>query len=404
MSAALKILHTYKIYRPDIDGGIPYAIAMLCRFSSVMVSNAILVARRFGASKRYRQNGVPVEAVWSLGTLFSTPVAPNYPFAWVARARDADVVVHHAPFPLTDFVTGLMPPRVALVVFWHAEIVGYGALRRLVAPAIRRTLARADRIVVSDQSIIDRSSFLQPFGSKCVVVPYGIDVGFWRHCTAAEAGTAQDIRSRHPRMIAAVGRLVSYKGFDVLIRAMKDVDGHLMLIGEGPLDASLKQLAANIGVSDRVTFAGRLTETEVKSHLHAARMLAFPSVTIAEAFGIVQLEAMAAGLPIVNTALPTAVPVIARHEREALTVAPGDALQLSAALTRLLDDEALAARLGAAGQERAIDEYSEARFLCRMKAVYDDAVAARQLACSHGDRGFLPNRDLVVAKDDFRRP
>ena len=115
-------------------------------------------------------------------------------------------------------------------------------------------------------------------------------------------------------MILAIGRLVPYKGFASLLQALRGLAGEAVIIGEGPLLQDLRKLALELGVSDRVTFKGRLEPGEIKTHLHAARVLAFPSTTAAEAFGLVQLEAMASGLPIVNTTLPTAVPKIARHD------------------------------------------------------------------------------------------
>ena len=118
----------------------------------------------------------------------------------------------------------------------------------------------------------------------------------------------------------SLGRLVGYKGYDVLIRAMQTVDGHCTIIGEGPLLADLQQLTTDLGVSGRVRFAGRLPRDEIKRLFHTAQVFAFPSVTEAEAFGIAQIEAMAAGLPIVNTHLATTVPLVARHDQEALTV------------------------------------------------------------------------------------
>jgi len=106
--------------------------------------------------------------------------------------------------------------------------------------------------------------------------------------------------------------------------------------------------------------------------------LAFPSVTEAEAFGISQIEAMAVGLPIVNTHLATTVPLVARHDREALTVPPNDPHALSQALGRILDEPALAERLGAAGRERAKSEFDQAVFRARMATIYEEAVLARK--------------------------
>jgi rhamnosyl/mannosyltransferase len=112
----------------------------------------------------------------------------------------------------------------------------------------------------------------------------------------------------------------------------------------------------------------------MKVHLHAARLYAFPSVGAAEAFGIVQLEAMAVGLPIVNTNLPTVVPHVARHGLEALTVPPNDPAALAAAISQLLADRELSQRFGAAGRRRAMTDYDLENFVRRVEEVYDQAV------------------------------
>jgi glycosyltransferase involved in cell wall biosynthesis len=375
----LRILHAYKIYRPDIEGGIPAVMSSLARATNSSISHAILCARRRGMARNSVIGGVPVEAVSSLGTLFSTPLAPAYIPAFVRRARAADVVIHHAPMPLTDAAILLgLPARVGLIVYWHADIVGYGLLKRLVAPLIRRALARADRIVVSGQPMIEGSEFLRPHAAKCVVMPYGMDLDYWRILDADEEHTVAEMKRATPRHIVLLGRLVGYKGYDVLLRAMRAIDGHATIIGEGPLLGELKQLATELGVIDRVRFAGRLERGEIRRLFHAAQVFAFPSVTVAEAFGIVQVEAMAAGLPIVNTSLPTTVPLVARHDQEALTVHPGDAGALAAALNRILDQPALAQRLGTAGRTRARDEYDQTVFRQRMGVIYADALASRQ--------------------------
>lgn len=140
-----------------------------------------------------------------------------------------------------------------------------------------------------------------------------------------------------------------------------------MIIGAGPLRESLGNTISKYGIEQKVFLKGHLTRDELKVSLHAARAFAFSSLTAAEAFGLAQLEAMAAGLPVVNTRLPTAVPHIARHEREALTVEPGNAPDLALALNRLLDDNELAARLGQAGRARAKLEYSPELFADRTR-------------------------------------
>lgn len=354
-------------------------MSSLAQTSDPATSHSILCARRRGTARNAVIDGVPVEAVASLGTLFSTPLAPAYIPAFVRRARSADVVIHHAPLPLNDAAILLnLPDDVALIVYWHADIIGYSLLKRLVSPLIRRVLTRADRIVVSGQPMIDNSEILRLHAAKCTVIPYGMDLDYWRTLDACERDIVEQIKRDRPRHIVALGRLVSYKGYDVLIRAMRDVDGQATIIGEGPLLPELQQLATELGVADRVHFAGRLPRGEIKQLFHAAQVFAFPSVTEAEAFGIVQVEAMAAGLPIVNTSLATTVPLVARHDMESLTVAPGDATALAEALNRILDEQLLAQRLGVAGQARALSEFDQSAFRARMAAVYGDALRTRR--------------------------
>jgi glycosyltransferase involved in cell wall biosynthesis len=378
-SKSLRILHAYKIYKPDTEGGIPAVMSSLAHASDENVSHSILTARGFGFARRYRLDGIPVEAMASLGTFLSTPIAPNYIPMFVKRARSTDIVIHHSPLPLNDMAILLgLPSDVALLVYWHADIVDYPMLRRLVAPLIRRVLTRADRIVVSGQPMIDNSAFLRPHAEKCAVFPYGMDLDYWHALDSGEQTAAEQIGKRHPRHIVAVGRLVGYKGYDVLIRAMQTVDGYATIIGEGPMLAELQQLAIKLGVSERIRFAGRQTRSEIKQIFYSAQVFAFPSVTVAEAFGIVQIEAMAAGLPIVNTDLATTVPLVARHGLEALTIPPNDPQALSQALNRILDEPELAKRLGAAGRERALNEFDQIVFRARMTETYKAAAKARR--------------------------
>jgi glycosyltransferase involved in cell wall biosynthesis len=375
----VRILHAYKVYWPDADGGIPSVMSGLARNIDQEASHSILSARRFGPGRKYIIDGVPVEAVASLGTLHSMPLAPGYFSAFHRSVREAAVFVHHAPFPLTDAAMLLgLPADVAVIVYWHADIIGHPLFKRLVNPILNRALARADKIVVSGTAMIESSDLLKPHAAKCHVLPYGVDLDYWRTLDADDAAKVDQIKQRYPRHIVAVGRLVSYKGFDVLVRAMCDVDAHATIVGGGPLHDQLNQLATRLGVSARIHFAGRLERRDIKRLFHSAQIFAFPSVNDAEAFGIAQIEAMSTGLPVVNTQLRTTVPWVARHDREALTVQPNDPGAFAQALNSLLDQPALAQRLSASAYARATDEFALDVFRARMAAVYSDAIRTRQ--------------------------
>ena len=143
-----KVLHAYKVFPPDVDGGVPSAIVTLCTSTSHEFSNSVLVARSRGLGRCYQAGGIPVEAVTSFGTFFSTPVAPSYPIAFLKRGNSSDIVIHHAPFPLTDLIAPRLAKSVSLIVYWHADAATYPSLQKIVKPAILRTLDRAERIIV----------------------------------------------------------------------------------------------------------------------------------------------------------------------------------------------------------------------------------------------------------------
>ncbi|MCP9627186.1 glycosyltransferase [Rhodopseudomonas palustris] len=375
----MNVLHAYKVYRPDVDGGVPEVIAKLTGADATGDRAEILVARDRGLPRRYVLGGTPVRAVGSFGQISSMPIAPGFPFALRQAASRFDVLALHHPFPLNDLGVAFgIPDDVAVVVHWHADIVGRGAVMPLVAPLIRRTLDRADRIIVAHQSIFDGSSFLQPYVSKCVTIPFGVDTSEWTNIDDALQRRIADLRRDHPRLIVAMGRLVPYKGFSVLLQALQQIDGEVVIIGEGAERDNLQRLAELLGVADRLRLPGFLPRDEVKAYFHAARLFTLPSVTVAEAFGLVQIEAMAVGLPIVNTALPTAVPTIARDGLEGLTVPVNDAPRLAAAINRLLDDPVLAGALGDAGRRRVAAEYEQSVFRANVRQVYENAVESRR--------------------------
>jgi glycosyltransferase involved in cell wall biosynthesis len=389
----LRVLHAYKVFPPDVMGGIPEVIAYIAKGMFPRHDSSLLVARSRGWGRRYTFDTIPVEAVFSFGTLLSTPIAPSFPFVLARRSRQAALVALHHPFPLNDIGVALgLPSRTPLVVHWHSEIVRARPLAGLLAPFIRHTLARAQRIIVSHSSLVSESPFLAAHGEKCAIIPYGIDVPYWNELDSSQRRQVEELRSRHPRLVMATGRLVPYKGFDVLIEALRRVDATAIIVGEGPLRNDLLRMAQQRGVAERVILAGMLSRDDLKVHLHAAQLYAFPSVSAAEAFGIVQLEAMAAGLPIVNTDLPTGVPHVARHGLEALTVPPNDPAALATAISQLLADRELAQRLGAAGRSRAMTEYNLENFVKRTEEVYDQAVRAARSTRS-GSAGVFGRLD-----------
>ncbi len=231
----------------------------------------------------------------------------------------------------------------------------------------------ADAIIATSPGYAASSPVLRRHADRVVVIPFGVDAAALREVDRAEV---ERLRARFgPRMVLAAGRLVYYKGFRYLVRAMERVDARLVLVGDGPLRGALEREAAERGVAERVHFAGSVPD--LRPYLHAADVFALPSIARSEAFGIVQMEALACGVPVVNTALDTGVPFVSPHGVTGLTVPPEDADALADAISRILDDASLRARFSAAARDRAESELSLARMVDRTVELYHSLLAGR---------------------------
>jgi len=194
-------------------------------------------------------------------------------------------------------------------------------------------------------------------------------------------------RSRIDRIIAAVpgprllfvGRLVYYKGLDVLLDAMGRCNGSLVIVGEGPLDGALRALVTERRLAGRVLFAGRVSDEDLPAFYQACDVFVLPSIARTEAFGVVQIEAMAAGKPVVSTRLPTGVPWVNQDGISGLVVTPGDPVALGDALRRLLDDGALRRRLGDGALARARTMFSRERMVAAFKSLIETTVESPEL-------------------------
>ncbi len=360
----MRILHINKRYPPHV-GGIESHLQDLARAQAAVPGVEVDVAVvAEGHPGREVDRGVVVDRVPQLGMVASNPLSTA--LLDLLQSSSHDLWHLHYPFPtgeaavLLATLGGRSRPRI--VCTYHSDFVAQSVTKRaLSAPysvLTRRFLARADGVIVSSPNLARNSSFLRRVTSKIRVIPFGIDPVPLR---ADEAVMERSIKLRErygTPLTLFVGRLVPYKGVDVLLEAFRHVPGTLLLVGEGPLRGRLEERAAALGVGERVVFAGSLTFSDLVASYHAADVFVLPSITPNEAFGLVQLEAHACGVPVVSTDLPTGVPFANSHGETGLVVPPGDAVSLAAALGLLLEDEELRSRMGTRARERQAEEFS----------------------------------------------
>jgi rhamnosyl/mannosyltransferase len=351
-------------------GGIETHLEALCGELRARFDVQVVACNHHPGTEVGERNGVPVQRLATPFAIANAPVSPGLPTA----IRTADPALVHLHLPHPGGVLGLAASgyRGPVVVTWHSDIVKQRVWSAVFQPIVNPLLRRARAIVVTSPDYLESSPVLRAHRERCRIVPYGIPV---ERFTTVDAAAAARTRERYgPRLVLAVGRLVYYKGFEFLIRAMVNVDARLVLVGDGPLRRPLELLAAECGVASKVVFLGEIQNELAAPFFHAADVFALPSVARSEAFGIVQLEAMASGTPVVNTALASGVPWVSPHMVTGLTVPPADPDALGDALNRLLDDHDLRARLGAAARARVADEFRVELMGDRVAAIYEDAL------------------------------
>ncbi len=385
-----------KYYPPHL-GGIEFHMRDLAEALVARPDTHVraIVANEGGPRVDETLNGVEVVRLPRRADAASTPVAPSMRAAIRDEAaappdRRPDVFHLHFPYPwgevswlaaggggYTQGSTASATAKVPSVVTYHSDIVRQKAGLAAYRPLLERFLDRIDLIIASSPDMVEHSEFLNPRAEKCRVVPFGINIDQFAATPAVQARAAE-LRQGHTRPIVLfVGRLIYYKGADVLVKAMSDIDADLVIIGTGPLESELRTIAAASGILDRVTFLRSQPFDELVAWYHAADLFCLPSVARSEAFGLVQLEAHAAGTPVISTTLTTGVPFVNQDGVTGLTVPPGDADVLSAALRTLVNDREVRERYGRQAYERVHRDFTIDRMVDDTLAVYAEAAERR---------------------------
>jgi glycosyltransferase involved in cell wall biosynthesis len=362
----VRILHIYKNYAP-IVGGIENHLRLVAeRQAAAGHDVTVLVCSQDRHTRVETLNGVRVLKAARLAEVASTPLSLRLPLL-LARERP-DIAHLHFPYPPGEVAQLLVGRSRRMVVSYHSNIVRQRRLLQVYGPILKRFLARADRILVATPNTLASSPVLAPARNKCEVLPYGIDR---RPFLEADRAAVLALRGRlgGGPLVLFVGVLRYYKGLRYLIEAMRAVAARLVIVGAGPVEGELRAQVDALRLRERVTFAGRATDAELPLYYHAADLFVLPASERSEAFGLVQVEAMSAGLPVICTELGTGTSYVNQHGASGLVVPPRDAAALAGAINAVLGDPALRARLAQGALARSA-LFSVERMMADLDQVY----------------------------------
>jgi rhamnosyl/mannosyltransferase len=361
----VKILHLSKFYPPD-PGGLEHVVACLAEGAAragheVRVVCATGSGWRRDPGKRVTmppRRGVVVVRIPTRGVVWSQPVAPGY---FAASRWPADVVYIHRPHPLADLAAALGPRRPTIVLH-HSDVQRQRAAAAAYRPLAWHVVHRAAAVVVATRAHLAHARDLgRVRADKVRVIPFGVDE---RRFAPGHEAPPPFFAALKPEPVGLfVGRLVGYKGLDVLLRAVSGSALRVVIVGGGALRQWLEREVAAGGLSDRVVLAGEVDDSVLPACYRAADYVVLPSTSPAEMFGISLVEGMACGRPVVSTGLTTGVSEVNVPDVTGLVVPPGDAAGLRTAMERLAADRGLRERLGAAGRRRVEERFTLARMI-----------------------------------------
>lgn len=303
-----------------------------------------------------------------------TTIAPSMVTRLRRIAKDYDIIHIHHPDPMAAMALRLSGYKGKVVLHWHSDILSQKALLRFYLPIQNWLIKRADTIVGTTPVYLAESPYLQGVQEKCRCIPIGIEP------VISDSAREQEIRNEYSgrRIIFSLGMSVEYKGYRYLIEAAKYLDDSFMILigGGGPLRESLQREIDELGVERRVKLLGKVPQEDLASYYGACELFCMSSVMKTEAFGIVQIEAMSAGRPVVATKIPeSGVSWVNEDGVSGINVAPRDSKAIAEAIRTITDNEATWKKFSAGAAKRFAENFTKEKMISRCLNIYAETLS-----------------------------
>jgi glycosyltransferase involved in cell wall biosynthesis len=369
---SLRVCHLGKYY-PPAPGGIETHVRTLALAQAELgASVKVLCVNHEAGPTTVEQDG-PVEVTRFARKAAAAKIDLCPELVDGLRKVDADILHMQVPNPTMILALLLARPKIPLVVTYQSDVIRQRFRAALFRPVERLAYRNVRAILSTSPGYPGGSPFLRQYADRIDLLPNGIDLRPYLNPSLIDRTEAARIRAAYRGPIwLGCGRQVYYKGFLNAIRALTRVAGTLLLIGDGPDQPGLRAEAEALGLTDRVVFLGNLPHyLDLIPYYLAADAFWFPSNARSEAFGLVQVEAMACGCPVINAAIPhSGVAWVSPHEETGLTVAVDAPIALADAANRIITEPGLRDRLSVAAKLRATGEFDHRVMAARSLDLY----------------------------------
>ncbi len=366
----MRILHFFKTYWPDSFGGIERSIQALASGAARAGAEVEVLSLSTDPGKNsvvfrgHRASKARLD--WNVA---STGISLEGLSRFRSAAADADIVHYHFPWPFMDLAHVLVRHGKPSVVSYHSDVVRQKVMNLAYAPLRSAFLGSVDRVVATSPNYVASSRILTRLGDKVRVIPLGLDAGDY---PVPSDQVIEGWKERFPSpFFLFVGEFRYYKGIDVLLRAARSVDADIVLVGDGPENAGLRQLADSLSCSN-VHFVGRVDDMNKAALLKLAAGFVFPSNQRSEAFGLSLVEAAMFSKAMVSCEIGTGTSYVNLDGQTGFVVPPSDPGALALALNRLLADRRMAHAFGQSARARYERHFRSERMVEQYLRLYGD--------------------------------
>ncbi len=352
----MKVLQFGKFFPPDI-GGIENFIYDLTEELSQKIQCDVLCSNSKNKTVIEKKENYTVIRTKSFRKLFSTSISPAMIY-WLKKiGNNYDIIHLHLPDPMANLAYFLIKPETKLILHWHSDIIRQKKLLFFYRPLQDWLLRKADKIIVTSPDYIEGSAYLKNYKKKCTVIPSGLNPEKLK----IDENNVKKIKNlyKDKPIIFSLGRLVYYKGFEYLIAAMKDIDAYLLIGGSGSLKESLQKKIEYLNLTRKVFLLGKVKDEDLGSYYQSCDVFCLPSIHRTEAFGLVQVEAMYFGKPIVSTDIKgSGVSWVNQNNVTGLIVPPKDSKSLAKAIDKIIKNPELKEKFGENTKKRFDQEFN----------------------------------------------
>ena len=374
-SKKIKVLHVYKTYHPETNGGIEMVLHQLMQhLNDFNVESKLFVLSPTATPSRIQYEEGEVIRCRTTLEISSNPMSLKALTQFADEAKWADVIHYQFPWPFGDLLHLLRGNKKPSVVSYQSDIVRQKMLMSLYEPIMNLFLSKVNRVCTSSPAYLKSSEILSKLPNKVTVIPNGIDTSA---CPPAPEKCLNHWKEKFGKgFFLFIGVLRYYKGLHTLIEAAALTKYPVVIAGEGPEEINLQKKATQLGANN-IFFTGKISNEEKSALLSLCGSFVFPSHLRSEAFGMSLVEASIYKKPLITCEIGTGTTFVNIDEETGIVVPPEDAKALARAMQRLHTDQALAKSMGEAAYLRYQQLFTATEMARQYRDVYDEVLQER---------------------------